>query len=176
MSITNTFILAFTICIDSFLLCLLTKNNKKSNYIFIPLIFSIFQTIFLLIGYLFGDYIENFLQVYLKYIIFLIFSFMAIKMLIDTIINKSTEIDCCLTLKDTIIRALLTSLDSLFLGFPLAFNTENYFILLIIIGLTTFLMCTLGLLIRKKASNDVSDKISIIGSIILFIFAFKSLL
>ena len=70
----------------------------------------------------------------------------------------------------------LTSFDSLFLGLPLAFKTENYFILLLIIGLTTLLMCVLGLLIRKKAPNTLDDKISIIGSIVLFIFAFKSLL
>lgn len=176
MSITNTIILSLTICIDSFLLCLLTKASNKKNYIFIPLIFSIFQTFFLLIGYFIGEYLETLLQMYLKYIIFLIFSFMAIKMLIDALMNKSKEITCCFTLKSSIINAILTSFDSLFLGLPLAFNTENYLILVIIIGLTTFLMCLIGLLIRKKASNDLSDKISIIGSIILFIFAFKTLL
>lgn len=176
MSIINTLILSLTICVDSFLLCLLTKTNKKRDYIFIPLTFSAFQTIFLLIGFFIGEYIENFLQLYLKYIMFLVFSFMAIKMLVDILINKDKEIECCLTSKNIVINASLTSFDSLFLGLPLAFNTENYFILLIIIGLTTLLMCTLGLLIRKKAHNTLDDKISIIGSIILFLFAFKSLL
>lgn len=176
MSITSTIILSLTICIDSFLLCLLAKTNKKRDYIYIPLIFSIFQTIFLLTGYLIGEYIENFLQVYLKYIIFLIFCFMATKILVDSLINKNKETNCCFTLKNTVISACLTSFDSLFLGLPLAFNSENYFNLLIIMGLATFIMCLLGLLLRKKAPNTLDDKTSIIGSIILFIFAFKSLL
>lgn len=176
MSIINTIILSSTICIDSFLLCLLTKISKKREYIIIPLTFSIFQTIFLLAGYFIGEYLENFLQLYLKYIIFLIFSFMAIKMLIDTLINKNKEIHSFSTAKDILISSLLTSFDSLFLGLPLSFNSEHYFILLIIISLTTFILCLLGISLRKKASNTLDDKISIIGSIILFIFAFKSLL
>lgn len=176
MSITSTIILSLTICIDSFLLCLLIKARKKRDYIFIPLIFSIFQVIFLLTGYFIGDLIEDFLHTYLKHIIFLVFSFMAIKMLVDTLINKNKEIECCFTLKDSIISAALTSFDSLFLGFPLAFNIETYFTSIVIVSLTTYLMCLLGLIIRKKASNTLDDKISIIGSIILFIFAFKSLL
>lgn len=176
MSIPNTVILSSTICIDSFLLCLLTKTSKKRDYILIPLIFSISHTIFLLTSFFIGEYIENLLLAYLKYINFLVFSSMAIKMLVDNIINKSRETEYYFTLKETITNATLTSFDFLFLGLPLSFSTETYFTLLIIIGLVTFIICLSGLLLRKKASNTLDNKTSIIGSIILFIFAFKSLI
>lgn len=176
MFIIKTIILSFTICIDSFIICVLNKTNKKYNYFLIPLIFSFFQTFFLLTGYIFGDWLEELTINYLKYIIFFILSSMGLKLIIDILINKGKEKACNFALKEIFFQAFITSFDSLFLGVPLAFSTNTYIILIIIIGLTTFFLCLLGLLLRNKLSNNIEEKISIIGSIILFIFAIKSLL
>ena len=72
--------------------------------------------------------------------------------------------------------SIITSGDAMFLGVPLAFSTNSYINLIIIISLTTFFVCLTGLLIRNKLRNICDDKIQIIGSIVLFIFAFKSLI
>jgi len=176
MIIINTIILSLTICIDSFLLCLLNKANKKSNYFLIPIIFSFFQITFLLTGYFLGDFLEDYLYNHLKYIVFIIFSSMGTKLIIDTLINKGKEKTCHFTLKAIILQALMTSCDSLFLGLPLAFSSNTYLLFALIVGVTTFFVCLLGLLLRNKINNNYDDKISIVGSIILFIFAFKSLI
>lgn len=101
---------------------------------------------------------------------------MGIKLVVDTLINKGKEEITAFSTKDIIIQAVITSIDSLFIGIPLALNSESYLIFTLIIGLTTYFVCLLGLLIKNKISSRFEDKIGISGAIILFIFAIKSLL
>ena len=176
MNIFEIILLSITICIDSFILCLLTKCSKKRHYLLIPLFFSLFQCSFLFIGYQVGNLLENSLQSHIKYIIFLTFSIMALKLMLDTIINKGKNEIALSSLKIIFIQSIITSFDSLFLGLPLALNDINQIILLITLSTTTFSVCLLALLIRKKVNNKYDDIINIIGSLILFFFAFKSIL
>lgn len=176
MNIFEIVLLSITICIDSFILCLLTKCSKKKHYLLIPLSFSLFQCLFLFTGYVFGNLLENSLQKYVKYIIFLIFSIMGLKLMLDTILNKGKIEISLSSLKTIFIQSIITSFDSLFLGMPIAFNDIPPYLLTTIIGTTTFILCIIALLTRKKVNNKYDDIINIIGSIILFIFAFKSLI
>ena len=177
MSLIDIIILSLTICIDSSLLCLFITCKKKIKYLLIPLIFSIMQVLFLLIGFSLGDLLENYLLSYLKYIIFIVFSFMGSKLLIDTLKEKDSEDKYVNdSLKVIIIQACFTSCDSLFLGLPVAFTNTNYLLFLTIVFSLTFVLCFISLFLRKKINNKHDDTINIIGAIILFFFAFKSLI
>lgn len=177
MSLIDIIILSLTICIDSSILCLFISCKKKIKYFLIPLIFSIMQVLFLLLGYTLGNLLESYLLSYLKYVIFIIFSFMGSKLLIDTLIKKDKENNTINdSLKVIIIQSCLTSCDSLFLGLPIAFTNTNYLLFLTIIFSLTFALCFISLILRKKINKKYDDYINIIGSIILFFFAFKSLI
>ena len=176
MNITSVILLSLTICIDSFILCLLSKTKKKRHLFLIPFIFSFSQILFLYIGYSLGSFIEIYLKDYLKYIVFFIFSFMSLKLIIDTFVSKDKEEDSLNSLTSITIQAILTSFDSLFLGMPLAFNSSKYHIFILILGITTFFICLLALLLRNKLSNKYEEKINLIGAIILLFFAFKSII
>lgn len=179
MSLIDIIILSLTICIDSSLLCLFITCKKKIKYFLIPLIFSIMQVLFLLIGYSLGAFLENYLLSYLKYIIFIVFSFMGSKLLIDTLKGKDNEDEdknVNDSLKVIIIQACFTSCDSLFLGLPVAFTNTNYLLFLTIVFSLTFVLCFISLFLRKKINKKYDDTINIIGAIILFFFAFKSLI
>ena len=176
MHIFEIILLSITICIDSFILCLVTKTNKKRYYFLIPFIFTIFQCLFLYLGYFLGDILQTIINNNYKYIIFLIFSFMGLKLIVDTIINKGKDEIHLSSFSLIIIQAITTSFDSLFLGFPLALNNINQTLLLITLSITTFTICLLALLIRKRVNKKYDDIINVIGSIILFFFAFKCLI
>ncbi len=177
MSLIDIIILSLTICIDSSLLCLFITCKNKIKYLLIPLIFSIMQVLFLLTGFSLGDLLENYLLSYLKYIIFIVFSFMGSKLLIDTLKEKDGEDkNVNDSLKVIIIQACFTSCDSLFLGLPVAFTNTNYLLFLTIVFSLTFVLCFISLFLRKKINNKHDDTINIIGAIILFFFAFKSLI
>lgn len=175
MPIINLIILSIIMSIDSFILCFISEPKNKFHYFLIPLIFSFFQYLFLILGYFLGNFIEEYLQSYLKYTIFIIFSSMAIKLIIDALISKGQEKNTNTSLLLTIFQAFTTSIDSLFLALPLAFLNINHHTLSIIVFSTTFIACLLGIFLRHKIKNN-DDKISLVGAIILFIFAFKSLI
>jgi len=176
MNIFHLILLSITICIDSFILCLLTKCKKKIYFFFIPFTFALFQVLFLYIGYILGSFLELYLKNYLKYIVFLIFSFMGLKLIIDAFINKNKEQEILDSISKIVIQGIITSCDSLFLGMPLAFNSNEYLIFLLIIGISTFFICFIALCFRNKINNKYDDKINMLGAIILFFFAFKSLI
>lgn len=176
MNIFEIILLSITICIDSFILCLLTKTNKKRYYFLIPFIFTMFQCLFLYLGYFLGDLLETIISSNYKYIIFIIFSFMGLKLMIDTISNKGKDEIVLTNFSLIMLQAVSTSFDSLFLGMPFALNNINQIALLITLSITTFIICLLALLIRKKVNNKYDDIINIIGSLILFFFAFESLI
>ena len=176
MNIFEIVLLSITICIDSFILCLLTKCYKKRYYLLIPLSFATFQCLFLYTGHALGNFLQSSLNNYMKYITFLIFAFMGLKLTIDTIINKGKNEVTLSSPKTVFIQSIITSFDSLFLGMPIAFSNAHYINLLMIIGIITFTLCLLALIIRKRVNNKYDDIINVIGSIILFFFAFKSLL
>ena len=176
MNIFEIILLSITICIDSFILCLLTKINKKRYYFLIPFIFTMFQCLFLYLGYFLGDLLETIISNNYKYIIFIIFSFMGLKLMVDTISNKGKDEIILTNFSLVMLQSISTSFDSLFLGMPLALNNINQITLLITLSISTFTICLLALLIRKKVNNKYDDIINIIGSIILFFFAFKGIL
>lgn len=175
MPIINLIILSLIMSIDAFIICFINEVKNKSHYLLIPITFSFFQVSFLMLGYFLGDFIEEYLQNYIKYTTFIIFSSMGIKLIIDTLINKGKDKNDNSSLLLAILQAFTTSIDSLFLALPLAFVNINCHTLIIIVFLTTFIVCLLGLILRNKIKNN-DEKISLTGAIILFIFAFKSLI
>lgn len=175
MNILELTLLSLIISIDSFILCLLTQVNKKRYYLLIPFVFALFQTLFFSIGYFISNAFESALHNYLKYIIFLVYSFMSLKMLINTIMNKEKEEIAFTSFTSIIIQSIISSIDSLFLGMPLAFSSSNFFTLIIAISSSTYILCFLALLLRSKFNHKYDDLINLIGSIILILFAFKSL-
>lgn len=175
MNFIDIILLSLTSCIDSFIICILLKNSKKSHFLVVPFIFALFQFCFVISGYYLTNIIENYISQYLKFVVFLTFSFLAMKLTIDTFIQKN-ESNNLTSIKPILCQAALTSFDSLFLGIPLAFNENKLMLFVIVSSITTFIICLLALLIQKKISTNIENKITIIGAMILFFFAFKSLI
>jgi len=175
MNIIYVILLSLTICIDSFILCLLTKCSKKLNIFLIPFIFTIFQISFIYIGYNLGNILEKNLENYINHFMFLVFSFMGLKTIINIFISENKK-EPFNSLKAVIIQATLTSFDSLFLGIPFAFSNDKYLLFISIVAICTFSSCFIALIAQKKANSKLEEKINLIGAIILFFFAFKSLI
>lgn len=169
-------LLSLTICIDSFIICLLTKITRKIYHFLIPLMITLFQITFLYIGYTFGSLLEIYLKDYLKYIIFFIFAFMGLKIIVETLANKGKEHENITTFKYILTQSFLSNIDSLFTGMPVAFKSHSSISFLIISSLTTFTICTLALLLRNKINQKYDDKISIFSALTLFFLAIKNLL
>lgn len=176
MSLLETFILSSITCIDSFVFCLLIPIKKKKYYFLYPFIFTLFQYLFLFVGLCVGSIIKDSLINYLKYIIFIIFSFMAMKLLIDTLINTEyTKLSITPAFIHILMQAISTSVDSLFLAIPISFLTTDFTCSILFISALTFSTCFLSLFLQRKLKSS-RNFFNITGAAILFIFAFKTLI
>lgn len=145
------------------------KNRKKEKAIIIASFFAIFQTIMPIIGYFLGNIFSSRISIISKYIAFILLLYIGINM----IINKD-EYNTKINFKELIILSIATSIDALIMGITFSFLRVNILISSLIIGIITFIMCTISFLLGSKLNID-KKKSQILGGIILIILGIKSL-
>jgi putative Mn2+ efflux pump MntP len=72
--------------------------------------------------------------------------------------------------------AIATSIDALVIGFSLAFINTNIYTALLIIGIITFLVAMVGMLLGKNVNGKFGKKVEILGGIILIGIGIKVLI
>ena len=77
--------------------------------------------------------------------------------------------------KDLIMLAIATSIDALAVGVSFAFLNVSIIPSIIIIGITTFVLCVIATLIGKKIGGILQKYAEIIGGVILIIIGIKML-
>lgn len=68
------------------------------------------------------------------------------------------------------LQGLATSIDALSVGFTIAnYNAASAFLASLLIAVTTFIICMIGLLFGKKFGDRLADKATVVGGIILIL-------
>ena len=78
--------------------------------------------------------------------------------------------------KTMIVLAIATSIDALTIGVTFAFFEVNLLLAIAIIGIITFVLSILGVLIGNKFGDKFQNKAELTGGIILIIIGLKVLL
>ena len=128
-------------------------NMSKKKFIIIPLVFAIFQLLMPLIGFICVHTLAERFEVFAKAAPFIGFALLLIigtKMIIEGALKKEDE-TIITSIPILLIQGLATSIDALSVGFAI----ENYtyleaIISCIIIGVLTFIICIIGVIIGKK--------------------------
>jgi putative Mn2+ efflux pump MntP len=81
-----------------------------------------------------------------------------------------------LDLKQLTVMAIATSIDALAVGVSFAFLKTNIFSAIAVIGLTTFVLSLVGVLIGNRFGEKYKDKATLAGGIILIAIGTKILL
>ena len=91
-------------------------------------------------------------------------------MIIEAIKNDDNDNSTYLDNKELIILSIATSIDALAVGVTFAFlNIDDIIPICVSIGVITFLVCFIGVLIGKKMDLYSKIMLQIIGGIILLI-------
>lgn len=152
------------------------KRIKLSFPFVIAGYFGFFQSIMPLIGFLLGVSFKSIVISLAHWITFTLLLFIGSKMIIDSIHNKNNDINEKNSTKSMILLGIATSLDALGIGVTFSFFQINIILAVFIIGLITFFLCFLGVLIGYKFGNKLQNRTQIIGGIILIIIGIKVLL
>ena len=153
---------------------------KKINYkycIIIALFFGVFQALMPLIGWFLGNRFESSIKNCDHWIAFILLALIGINMIIESFKKEEIETkEFKMDYKKLFLMAIATSIDALAVGVALALSNTNIFIAISIIGIITFAICFVGVIIGHKFGDIFHGKASLIGGIVLILIGLKILL
>ncbi len=150
------------------------KKININKIVIIALYFGIFQAIMPLIGYFLGKGFENFVTQIDHWIAFVLLLFIGANMIKDSFNDNEDENDDT-GFKTMIILAIATSIDALAIGITFAFLGTNIVLATSIIGVVTFALSAIGVIIGNRFGNRYEKVAKIIGGTILIIMGAKIL-
>ena len=154
------------------------KLNLKHAYI-IALFFGVFQAVMPLIGYFLGTSFSGYIESFDHWIAFALLAFIGGKMIVEVIREKDDEAEeqtDVLKIGELTVMAVATSIDALAVGITFAFLKVNILFSVILIGVTTFALSLLGVIIGNKFGAKYKSKAELAGGIILVLIGVKILM
>lgn len=183
MSLTELLLIGIGLSADAFAVAVckglnMRKINAKVSVI-IGLFFGGFQALMPLIGWVLGKQFERYIVSVDHWIAFILLGFIGGKMIYEAL----TECEECRSevreipdLKELTVLAVATSIDALAVGITFAFLKVDIINAITIIGVTTFLLSSFGVIIGCKFGAKYKSKAELAGGIILVLIGLKILL
>ena len=156
-------------------------SMRRVNYAHaavIALFFGVFQAVMPLIGWVLGTQFARYITSVDHWIAFALLGYIGGKMIYDSF--KKEEDDSSeksvLNIKELLVMAIATSIDALAVGITFAFLNVNIWSSVSIIGVTTFVLSAIGVLIGHKFGAKYKNKAELAGGVILVLIGLKILL
>ncbi|MDE7063381.1 MAG: manganese efflux pump MntP family protein [Lachnospiraceae bacterium] len=155
------------------------KVNKKQCFV-IALFFGGFQALMPAIGWLLGSRFEQYIVSVDHWIAFILLGFIGGKMIWEAAREKEDQdiveqLDAPLNIKELLVMALATSIDALAVGITFAFLGTPILEASLIIGITTFIICVIGVYVGNFFGSKYKRKASFAGGMILVLLGIKIL-
>ena len=155
------------------------KVNKKQAFI-IGLYFGGFQALMPLIGWFLGIRFQQYITSIDHWIAFVLLVFIGGKMIVEAVrdpyVEEIGKKDPPLDHKEMFLLAVATSIDALAVGITFAFLDTPIVEATVIIGLTTFFLSILGVVVGNFFGTRYKKKAEIVGGIILVAIGVKILI
>jgi len=151
-----------------------TMNWKKA--IIVGLYFGVFQALMPVIGYFLGATFKDLVTQIDHWIAFALLVLIGMSMLKEAFAKNEENHNDSVDLKTMVILAIATSIDALAVGITFAFLKVNMLIAGLMIGITTFIICAIGVKIGNKFGDKYERKAEVVGGLILILMGIKILL
>ena len=179
MGLLSTILTALSLSMDAFAVSI-TKGMtlKKIDYKIatkIAFAFGFFQAIMPFIGWMFSIRFESYIKSIDHWIAVILLSFIGIKMIIDAKDDDNTSHSTTIDNKELLILSIATSIDAIAIGVSFAFLSIDIIPICLAIGIITFLMCFIGVIVGKKIGSMFKTYAQILGGVILILIGFNIL-
>ena len=183
MSFLEIVLLAVGLSMDSLAVSVtggaLIQNYRHHHMLKIGCVMGIFQAGMTIAGYLAGMSFKKYITAFDHWIAFLLLLYLGGKMIYES--TQEKEEDCRtnpLCYKTLCGLGIATSIDALAVGIMFAFTYDslNIYWAIAIIGLTTFVLSIIGVIVGNFFGNKYKKKSEIAGGIILILIGVKILL
>ena len=152
------------------------KKLDWKKTIIIALYFGIFQALMPVLGYFLGSTFSSFVQQVDHWIAFILLAIIGGNMIKDSTDDEEEKRNDKVDVKTMILLAIATSIDALAVGVTFAFFEVNLLLAISIIGIITFVLSILGVIIGNKFGDKFQNRAELAGGIILIIIGLKILL
>ena len=193
MGFIEIFLTGVGLSMDAFAvsICRGLQMRHRVNWKYLLIIaafFGGFQALMPAIGYLLGSQFKDYIVAIDHWIAFALLAFIGGKMVYDVICGIREEKDGCescsckeqaeehLDIRQLALMAVATSIDALAVGITFAFLEVNLLLAVAVIGITTFALCALGVVVGHKFGSRFKNKASLAGGIVLILIGAKILL
>ena len=184
MGLIEVLILAVGLSMDAFAvsICkgLAMCKVKLKNACIVGLWFGAFQAGMPLIGYFLGASFQKYIEAVDHWVAFALLFLIGLNMIREAVFGDEEKCDCSVRARDMVAPAFATSIDALVVGIAMAMAAGegglNVFLSVGIIGITTFLLCVLGVKIGGIFGEKYKKPAEICGGIILVLIGVKTVL
>lgn len=182
----NTLLTSVSMSIDAMTVNATNGLKEKGmpiwKMLLISLSYGIFQFLMPCIGYFVGFSFKEQLEKYIPWIAFTLLGLLAVKSLIDWLKDfKKTEEEKIESKKigflEVLLQDVVTAIDALCIGFVyLELSIGNALIVFSIIGITTFILSFLSVLLAKQIAKHLEKWAGLIATIVFLTVGLKILL
>lgn len=184
MGLSTIFFLAVGLSMDAFAVSISsgakTKYRLVQNALVIALFFGAFQALMPVLGWLAGCSLRDLISSYDHWVAFGLLTILGCKMIYESISGADEgEVKnetLSLTFRLLLTLSIATSIDALAVGISFSVLKASIVLPIIIIGLVTFLISGVGVLIGHKFGSLFGKKFELIGGLILIAIGIKILL
>ncbi|MBP3334289.1 MAG: manganese efflux pump [Clostridia bacterium] len=184
MGLAELFLVAVGLSMDAFAVAVCKGlNMSKINYkrgALIALFFGVFQALMPLIGWILGIQFEEYIVSVDHWVAFVLLGFIGGKMIAEAFEKDKEECDCQdkFSIGELFVLAIATSIDALAVGITFALIAPSIGIggAVTLIGVTTFLLSLVGVIIGNKFGAKYKKRAELAGGIILCLMGLKILL
>ena len=183
--VIELFLLGVGLSMDAFAVSVckglgMKKLNKKQALI-IGLYFGGFQALMPFVGWLLGSQFQKYITSIDHWIAFILLGFIGGKMMIEAVREWNEEevvdvMDAPIDHKNMLVLAVATSIDALTVGITFAFLGTPIVEAITIIGITTMVISSAGVVVGNFFGSRYKSKAEFIGGLILVLLGLKILL
>lgn len=170
----SLFLIAFGVSADCFAVALsgsiAMKTLTRLQILRVSLSFGLFQASMLVLGWLAGQTLVDLIGNFDHWLAFILLAFIGGKMVWESFRKEDEEKEKKVDFTKGLLLLTLsiaTSIDSLAVGLSFAFLELSIAQASLIIGLTTFVITVIALLIGKKVGKLIGERAELIGGLIL---------
>lgn len=179
MDILEILIIAIGLAMDAFAVSIskgmTIKKLTVRNITTVSLYFGVFQAFMPFLGYILGKSFESYVMHIDHWIAFILLSFIGANMIKEAFSDKDIKKpEICV--KEMLPLAIATSIDALAIGITFAFLKVNILYSTTIIGIVTFIISGIGVLIGNRFGKKYGKKSELLGGIILIAMGIKILI
>lgn len=181
MSLWELLLIAVGLSMDAFAVAVckglhMRRLSLKST-VAIALCFGGFQALMPFIGWVLGSGFAKYIESVDHWIAFGLLAFLGGRMIQEAVKGEDGDVDGTLALPDLLMLGVATSIDALAVGVAFAVLPDvNIGSSVAFIGVTTFILSAVGVVVGNKCGDRVGSKAGILGGVILIGIGIKILI